>query len=83
MSIAELKTTLNAIISGTNDSSMFNEIYESISKVINRKNTPAIKLSAAEKKAADKALLSVKKRKVSSLEKVMAKMKKKYPALIK
>ena len=54
MSTTELKTTLTAIINGTNDSNILNEIYQSISKVINREKTPAIKLSAAEKKAADK-----------------------------
>ncbi len=68
MSITEIKTALNAIINGTNDSNLLKEIYASISKVIKREKTATVKLSVAEKKATDKALLSVKKERFRAMK---------------
>jgi predicted transcriptional regulator len=82
MSTTELKSNLHTLIENTNDSSVLNLIYSILSKL--KKNThETIVLTAAEKKAIDEGLLSIKTGKIRSHAKVMADMKKKFPSLIK
>lgn len=82
MSTAELKSNIHTLIDKTNDSDMLNIIYTILSGLKKQKKT-AIKLTTAEKKAVDEALVSVKKGRIYPHSKVMQDMKKKYPTLVK
>jgi len=82
MSTAELKSSIHTLVDGINDNAALKIIYTILSKFKGQKNVRII-LSAAEKKAVDQALHSVKKGNVHSHEKVIADMKKRYPSLIK
>jgi hypothetical protein len=82
MSTTELKYSIHELVESINDNKALKIIHTILSKLSNSKDTLTV-LSAAEKKAVDEALKSVKAGKVHSHEKVMADMKKKYPTLIK
>ena len=83
MSTAELKYSIHELVENINDNKSLKVIYNVLSKFSGEESNHITVLSAAEKKAVDEALKSVKKGRVHSHEKVMAGMKKKYPSLIK
>lgn len=82
MSTAELKSNIHELVEGINDNKALKIVYAVLSKFSSKDNDVMV-LSAAEKKAVDEALSSVKKGKLHSHTDVMAEMKKKYPSLIK
>jgi hypothetical protein len=82
MTTTKLKTNLHALIDKTNNINLLNVIHTIISKFAGSKNANVV-LSASEKKAVDEALKSVKNGGTHSHEKVMARMRKKYPSLVK
>jgi len=80
MSTSELKLSLYQLIDSTENSNVLKAIHTFLSKFKTKKN---VTLTKEEKKAVDEALKSILNGNVKSHEEVMAKMKKKYPALIK
>lgn len=82
MSTSELKSDIHILVNNTNDSRVLGIIYALLSRSKKSKNA-GVKLSAAEKRAVDEALKSVKKGITFNHDKVMEEMQKKYPSLIK
>jgi len=82
MGTTELKSNLHILIDNTNDSSVLNLMYSILSK-FKKSKSESVTLSAAEKKAIDEGLLSIKNGKVYSHKEVMAEMKKRFPDFIK
>jgi len=80
MSTAELKSNLHKLIDTIQDSRTLSIIY---SLLTNSFSATTAKLSADEKKAADKAIDSIQAGRIHQHEDVMAEMKKKYPDLYK
>jgi len=77
-----LKSDLHTLIDKINDNKMLNAVHLIVSRFTASKGATVV-LSAPEKKAIDEALKSVKEGRTNSHEKVMARMKKKYPSLVK
>jgi len=77
-----LKADVHELIDRINDSSILSLLHAIATRFIDTKE-PTITLTAAEKKAVDAALKSVKAGRTHSHENVMARMRKKHPALVK
>jgi predicted transcriptional regulator len=80
MSTSELKVSLHQLIDSTENNTLLKTIHAFLSKFKAKKS---VTLTKEEKKVVDEVLKSIMNGNVTSHEEVMAKMKQKYPTLIK